>query len=153
MVNERGNTVNGQESDVRVAGSFGTIISSLSSLSSSSFVVCAPSPFGSCAAAELSSWQYIEGPESAREMACSVIAGYSTWNPRPVVDMNTSVLKTSQNDGLWPSDDVFESSHAPFYYIQRPILGVRSIEPLDGRVQGHRDIFLDVAENRGDVRE
>lgn len=34
----------------------------------------------------------MEGPDSARETACRVIAGYVIWNPRPVLDMNTRKL-------------------------------------------------------------
>jgi hypothetical protein len=40
-----------------------------------------------------SSWQYIEGPDSPRETACRVIAGYSIWKPVPFVPMKARTLE------------------------------------------------------------
>lgn len=38
----------------------------------------------------------MDGPDSVRETAWRVIEGYSTWKPRPVVEMNARTLETNE---------------------------------------------------------
>ena len=82
-----------EKKDVHDDAFWGTMVSSRISGMVSSFAMAVPfsAPILS------SSWQYIEGPDSPRETACRVIAGYSIWKPEPFVPMNARTLEISKN--------------------------------------------------------
>jgi len=80
------------EKDLHDDEFWGTIVSSRMSDMVSSSATAAPFSVPRLS----SSWQYIEGPDSPRETACRVIAGYSIWKPVPFVPMNTRTLENSK---------------------------------------------------------
>jgi hypothetical protein len=52
----------------------------------------------------------MHGPDSVREMAWRVIEGYSTWNPRPVVEMKAKTLEMDEVGGERTADVVVRTS-------------------------------------------